>query len=98
MKMADLLYLGSYHESYGLVLIESMILGTPVLTTKTIAAEEIVPEEYGWICDNSQEGIYSLLKSILSKKTLLEEKKANLKNYKFDNDSIKLKYEEIINR
>lgn len=96
MKAADLLYLGSYHESYGLVLIESLIVGRPVVTTNTASAEEIVDKKYGWICDNSEEGIYNSFKQILSNKNEIKEKTDNLKNYIFDNKSIKEKYSKII--
>lgn len=88
IKSADLLYLGSYHESYGLVLIESMLLGRPILTTKTISAEEVVDKKYGWICDNDENGIYQGLKEILSNPKLVEEKRKNLKDFSYDNDAI----------
>lgn len=96
MKSADLLYLGSYHESYGLVLIESMIVGKPVVTTNTASAEEIVDKKYGWICDNNEEGIYNIFKKILSDKKILIDKTENLKNYEYDNKSIKQKYENLV--
>ena len=98
MKEADLLYLGSYHESYGLVLIESMICGKPVVTTNTISAKEIVDEKYGWICDNDEEGIYNTFKFIIENPKELESKTNNLKKYEFDNKSIKKKYDDLIGR
>ena len=98
IKAADLLYLGSYHEAYGLVLVESMIVGNPVLTTNTASASEIVEPKYGWICDNDEEGIYNALKQILSDKKLIEEKKKNLENYEFDNASIKKKYDKLFEK
>lgn len=96
MKAADMLYLGSYHESYGLVLVESMIVGRPVVTTHTASAEEVVDERYGWICDNNEEGIYNTFKDIFSDPQKLKEKTNNLKNYEFDNESIKKKYDDLI--
>lgn len=98
MKAADLLYLGSYHESYGLVLVESMILGRPVVTTNTSSAKEVVDEKYGWICENEEESIYDIFKEILSNQELIKEKTNNLKDYEFDNKSIKQKYDELIGR
>lgn len=96
MKAADLLYLGSYHESYGLVLIESLIVGRPVITTNTASAEEIIDEKYGWICDNNEDGIYNTFKHILSNKKLIKEKTDNLKDYEYDNATIKQKYKNLI--
>lgn len=98
MKAADMLYLGSYHESYGLVLVESMIVGRPVVTTNTASAKEVVDEKYGWVCDNNEEGIYNAFKEIFSNPKSLKEKTRNLKNYEFDNESIKRKYDELIGR
>lgn len=96
MRSADMLYLGSYHESYGLVLIESMIVGKPVLTTNTVSAKEVVPNEYGWICENNEEDIYNSFKYILDNPNELIKKTDNLKDYKFDNKSIKEKYDNLI--
>lgn len=98
MKAADILYLGSYHESYGLVLVESMILGRPVITTKTASAEEVVDKNFGWICDNNEDGIFNAFKDIFSDSKKLKEKTKNLKDYEYDNKSIKQKYDDLIGR
>lgn len=98
MKAADMLYLGSYHESYGLVLIESMIVGRPVVTTNTSSAKEIVDDKYGWICDNDEEGIYKTFKEIFDNPSEIKKKTENLKTYEFDNKSIKEKYDRLIGR
>lgn len=87
IKKADLLILPSYHESFGLVLIESFILGVPVITTQTISAKEVVGD-LGFICENSEKGIYNQIKEILDNSSLLNEKKVLLKNYKYDNSMI----------
>ena len=98
MKAADLLYLGSYHESYGLVLVESLIVGRPVVTTNTASAKEIVDEKYGWICDNNEDGIYNIFKNIFTNPNELKTKTKNLETYKFDNKSIKEKYNELMGK
>ena len=95
IKVMDFLYLGSIHESFGLVLIESMILGVPVLTTKTISAEEIVGN-FGFICENREDGIYEKLKEIFSNSNQLKLFKENLKNYIFNNEIIIEKFRNLL--
>lgn len=87
IKNADLLYLGSFHESFGICLIEAMLLGVPVLTTETCSAKEIVGD-FGFICKNNKESIYDWLKTILSSPESLNQKKEILKNYKYGNMKI----------
>lgn len=93
IKKADLLVLPSYHESFGLVLIESFVLGVPAVTTQTISADEVVGN-WGFVCENSEKGIYNQIKEIMDNNELLNEKKVLLKNYKYNNSMIikKLKY------
>ncbi len=90
IKSADLFYLGSYHESAGLVMIESMTLNVPVLTTKTCSAKEFVGD-YGFICENEELDIYEQFKEIFNR-NLLNLKRENLKAYKYPNDEIKTKF------
>lgn len=87
MKSADLFYLGSYHEAAPIVFAESMAVSCPVLTTKTLSADELVGE-LGFVCENSEIGIYKKLEEILKNKNILNEKKELLKNYEYDNTSI----------
>ena len=84
MKSADLFYLGSYHEAAPMVYAEAMSLKVPVLTTETCSARELVGD-YGFVCENSEEGIYSIFKMIMQDKELLKQKSEMLKNYKYDN-------------
>lgn len=94
IKKADLLLLGSYYESWGLVLIESMLVETPVLTTRTCASDETVGDK-GYICDNNQEALTKQLQEIFDNKKDLEEKRKNLKIYNFDNKKIIEKFVNI---
>lgn len=85
IKRADLFVLPSYHESYGLVLVESMILGVPVLTTKTSAAEEVVLDN-GFICENNADSLYQCLKQQLLDKNGIKQKENTLLKYKYKID------------
>lgn len=96
IKNADLMYLGSYHESYGLVLIEAMILGVPALSTEVLPAKELL-NDFGLICENSEDGIYGEFKNIFEHNDILPKLKLNLANYTYDNKSIKEKFKRLIN-
>lgn len=91
IKASDLMLCTSYRESFGISLVESMLLGVPVLSTKTTSAEEVVGE-YGFICENTDEDIYNKLNCILSNIQVVEEKKNLLKSYTFDNEKIIQKF------
>lgn len=96
IKDCNLFVLPSYEESFGMVLVEAMQVGTPCLTTETISARECLGDN-GFVCENSFDGIYDALKNIYVNKNLLDEKRALLKNYRFNNDEIRVKFLEFIN-
>lgn len=87
LKNADLFLLPSRHEAAGLVIDEARSLNVPVLSTKTVAAEETLQlHNCGWICENSEEGIYKGLKRLLSCPQLLQEKKVKLQSQECNNN------------
>ncbi len=92
---ADLFLLLSMHEAAPMVYGEAMSLGVPVCSTNTCSAEELVGEK-GFVCVNSDEGIYSKLKEILDNKQLVEQKKKMLKNYEYNNKQIEEKFYDLI--
>jgi len=66
MKKADALFLPSVHEAAPMVIEEAKALGVPVITTRTISAAEMVLDNMeGFICENSSEGIYLILRELL---------------------------------
>ena len=66
MKAADLLLIPSVSEAAPMVIGEAACLGTPVLSTRTSSAEEmIVRPGFGWVCDNSIEGLTESLRTLL---------------------------------
>ena len=54
-------------EGFGLAILESMILGIPVLATATNGAKEIIGDDskYGILMENSVDGIYKGIKHVL---------------------------------
>jgi len=65
IQAADLLLIPSYSEAAPLVIGEAACLGTPVLSTKTSSAEEMLTATgYGYVCENSPEGITNALRAL----------------------------------
>ncbi len=57
---ADICVVPSYHESFGLVTLESLACGTPVVTTKVGGAEEIIIQGgNGYIVENNNPSLLS---------------------------------------
>lgn len=89
IKNSDLFILSSRYEAFGLVIIESMTLGVPVLATRNHATNRIIKDrENGYITENSYQGIHDGLRYILDNPMELKKYKKNLLNYKYDNSAI----------
>jgi len=59
--MADVLILPSYSENFGNVILESLLFGTPVITSTGTPWGEIVPKvKCGWICEPEKESFLKL--------------------------------------
>lgn len=71
---ADLFVCSSFNEGFSTAVTESLILGTPVLTTLCSGMHELLGShnEYGLVVDNSEEGLLSGLRIMLTKNGMLE--------------------------
>ncbi len=87
VKKADLFVLSSTHEGLPTVLTESIILGTPCVSTLVAGAKEILGDSYGLVVDNSDVALYEGVKEVLDSGKI-EVYRNNLKDYKFDSDKI----------
>jgi len=97
MKAADLLLIPSVSEAAPLVIGEAACLGTPVLTTRTSSAQEMVEDTgYGWVCDNETEAMTEKLKMLLHDPCLLSDAKARLRTLKIDNEKAVLQIVSVI--
>jgi len=87
LKEYDACLMTSRTESFGIVMVESMILKTPVITTDLAAAADIVGKnnKYGMIVENSVKGICDVLKTIISdeNKNMLKKYRDNLLEYSY---------------
>ena len=69
---ASLFLLPSFHEAAPMVFGESQVLKVPILTTETTSAYDMVyNRKIGFVCPNSEDGIYHYLKMILNKQIVL---------------------------
>ncbi len=96
MAACDLFVLPSLYEGFATVISESLIAGTPVLTTDVSGAKEQITEERcGWIVENTQEGLNEGLLKAVSDPALLKKMKADLEGYEYPNDRILAQFTEI---
>ena len=68
VSQASLFVCSSYREGYSTSVIESLVLGVPVVTTLCSGMEEILgnDNQYGMIVENSENGIYQGISQMLS--------------------------------
>lgn len=98
MKNADLFLLPSYHEAAPMVFDEAACLGVPVLATATTSTDEMITESgFGFVCENSQDGIADGLMKVLKNPDSLVEIKKSLENCQFTNQDKINKVSEVIN-
>ena len=97
IKNSDLFILSSIYEPFGLVIVESLTLGVPVLATLNSATDKLISNDYnGLIVENSLDGLYSGLKKIIENKEILKKYKNNLTNYFYDDNEQLNKIKQIL--
>lgn len=74
VSQASLFVCSSYREGYSTSVIESLVLGVPVVTTLCSGMEEILgnDNQYGMIAENSEDGLYQGITQMLSEKGVYE--------------------------
>lgn len=74
VSQASLFVCSSYREGYSTSVIESIVLGVPVVTTLCSGMEEILGKDnqYGMIVENSEDGLYQGITLMLSEKGVYE--------------------------
>ncbi len=99
IRAAELLLIPSNNEAAPLVIGEAACLGTPVLSTETSSAREMIEQTgYGWVCENTEEGLTEALAALLADPSKLYRKKAELLSSNMTNEEAVAQFEEIIER
>lgn len=83
---SDVFVCASYAEGYSTAVSEAVALNVPVITTECSGMREIFGEnECGIICENSEDGLYNAMKTVLENPSLLskfsEEEKQRAKDF-----------------
>lgn len=74
ISKCDLFVCSSYREGFSTAVTESLVVGTPVVSTLCSGAQELLGynNEYGLVVENSEEGIYQGIKKMLENRELLD--------------------------
>lgn len=100
ISKCDLYVCSSRREGFSTAVTEALILGVPVVSTNCSGAKELLGEnnEYGIVVDNSNEGIYEGLRTMLSDKALLTEykRKAEIRGGFFSREKTVKAVEEML--
>lgn len=96
IKYSDLFLLSSRYEGLPTVIIESLILHVPCISTEVAGIRQILNNSFGVITRNDENDFYLNLKKLLDNPKQITEMKNNLSNYKYDNDNIIKKIENIL--
>ncbi|CAD7341485.1 MULTISPECIES: CDP-glycerol glycerophosphotransferase family protein [unclassified Sphingobium] len=67
LKASDCLVLSSDHEGQGLVLIEALVLGKPIIATDIVTSRDVLGDEYGELVENSEDGLRRGMLAFLEK-------------------------------
>lgn len=97
LRAADLLLIPSFSEAAPMVIGEAAYLGTPVLSTRTSSADEmIIKPGFGWVCDNTQAGIRNALAQLLSDPEILKSRSKSIPQFVFSNSDSVNEFEQLV--
>ena len=92
----DLLVLPSFSESFGLVLIEALSCGKPVIGSDVGGIKEIITEDVGLLIDpNDPSDLANAIDKVLSDDELMERFKSNARDRAKDFGKTELPYDEL---
>ncbi|WP_225370594.1 glycosyltransferase [Methanobrevibacter arboriphilus] len=93
IQSSDLLILPSYSESFGLVLIEALACGKPVIGSNVGGIKEIITDDVGLLVEPTDSmGLANSIDLILSDKELREKFQSNARNRAMDFSEVDIPY------
>lgn len=94
ISQADIFVLTSIWETYGMVVMEALILGTPVIAGDYPALAEILEDKVtGIIAENSEQGISREISFVMKNKETYNKLKQNCQQFEYSED---LTYQQFI--
>lgn len=88
IKNADIFVQPSVVESFGLTITESLVLGVPVVSTKTDGGKELIEDgKTGVLCDISAESIADGVEKLLKNPDLLKALRENISKLDFEEEN-----------
>ena len=97
MKAADLLLIPSVSEAAPLVIGEAACLGTPILSTETSSAVEMIEDTgFGWVCGNDVQALAQKLSELLCDPDRIRKKAQDLSGLKMDNEKAVAQFAALI--
>lgn len=97
IAVADLFVLSSLYEGFATIVNESLIAGTPVLSTRVSGIDEqITNAKYGWIVENNQEALNQGYIEAIQDTQRLQEMKSYLQTYVYPNELILQEFMEVL--
>lgn len=100
INAADLIICSSRHESFSLVIAESLIIGKPIISTKCIGPTELLGDgEYGMLVENNKEALCRGLEKMLTDNHLLDvyAEKSKIRANLFNFEKVINSWEELMN-
>lgn len=96
MRNADLLIVPSYHEAAPVVFQEARILQLPVLTTRTLSADEMVGTAGGFVVENDDSALEATLRNLLAHSEKIQRKRKELLKAVPPNEKHTLSFADIL--
>ena len=86
LKQCNAFVLSSHYEGLPMTIIEALVLDVPVISTNITGPREFLEEGYGYLVDNSEQGLIDGFKAYKDNKMLDGLKKFDV--YKFNKDAM----------
>ena len=87
MKRCNMYIMPSRSESFGMVRIEALTLGLPVITTNVANTDKMISKEIGIVVENTDDGIYNGIKEVLTNDELVQKLIENTKYYTYEGEN-----------